>query len=200
MFPAQGCSRGLAVLRVASTCSSSALPRHFGSRGSAFGKNRQGTKFAPPPKIQFKTLLLKFYRIAHPDTMRASFPKCANVNDSSFQVLNGILDSVKTFNSYPARMQQSVNFYVKVNGSAEPQPVQLQINTPGGDCRKVFQRSFQHFFTNVGVLEPYASFEWGEEYFPNEQGTIADNKYGHHDGGEEEDVDGFGQQHAQHRR
>jgi hypothetical protein len=113
----------------------------------------------------------KLYRSSHPDTLTAAFPKLASVNGESYQVLNDVLGTIKVVNSYPPKMQKTIPFYVKMEGKSTPTKVDLVINAPGGDCRKVFQRSFHQFFVSAGILNKFEKFDWGTEYFPNEVGN-----------------------------
>jgi len=115
----------------------------------------------------------KLYRSSHPDILTASHPKLAAVNSESYQVLNDILGTIKEVNSYPPKIMQTIPFYVKTAGSKSPIKIDLLINTPGGDCRKVFQRTFEQFFVTAGILKKQEKFDWGTDYFPNEVGTIS---------------------------
>jgi hypothetical protein len=154
---------------------------HFSSR-----KERRSSRFATkiasinpaaavdPDIPDFAGLLRQFYKKTHPDLLRAAQPVYADVNDISWQTLNGILSTIKESNSYPPRMIQDIPFYLRA-----PPPdqgtficAQLQIRTDGGDCRKKFTLTLQQFFVASGISAD-GRFHWGAEYFPLPTGSQA---------------------------
>ena len=138
--------------------------------------NRYGGSFAAKSTPTFKSLLMKFYRVSHPDVLSSTFPKEATVNSNSLQVLNNVLGIIKQCNTYPPKTTQVIPFYVSIKGNDKPIKIDLIINTPGGDCRKVLQKSFEKFFTTAGILEKFGKFDWGTDYFPNEVSNDLERK------------------------
>lgn len=125
---------------------------------------------------QFSTLLRKFYRQTHPDLLRASHPSCADINDKSWQVLNGVLSTLKECNSYPPRMIQSIPFYMRVIETEHADSrihngmscLELNIVTGGGDCKKQLTKTMQQFF-QTSKISSDGKFEWDRAYFPLEK-------------------------------
>lgn len=125
---------------------------------------------------QFSTLLRKFYRQTHPDLLRASHPSCADINDKSWQVLNGILSTLKECNSFPPRMIQSIPFYMRVIETEHADSrihndmscLELNIVTGGGDCKKQLTKTMQQFF-QTSKISLDGKFEWDKAYFPLEK-------------------------------
>jgi len=124
----------------------------------------------------FSALLRKFYRQTHPDLLRASHPRCAEINDKSWQVLNGILSTLKERNSYPPRMIQSIPFYMRVIETEHADShihndmscLELNIVTGGGDCKKQLTKTMQQFFL-TSKISLDGKFEWDRAYFPLEK-------------------------------
>jgi len=125
---------------------------------------------------KFSALLRKFYRQTHPDLLRATHPSYADINDKSWQVLNGILSTVKECNSYPPRTTKSIPFYMKGKGTEhhstnhkhdEMLCLELTIVTGGGDCKRQFTKTLQHFFV-ASEISTDGRFIWDKEYFPIE--------------------------------
>ena len=117
---------------------------------------------------QFAGLLRQFYKQSHPDLLRASHTEYADLNDQSWQMLNGILSTIKEVNSYPPRMSKVIPFYMK--SKEEPtglKKVELRLRTGGGDCKKQFTVTLQDFFVESGISAD-GKFVWGKEYFPSE--------------------------------
>lgn len=166
------CMRLTAAVRLVG---SSGCSRQLSSNAATTPKReprRYGVKTNALKNNTFKTCMNKLYRTSHPDILTASFPQLASVNSESYQVLNDILGTIKEVNSYPVKMQQTIPIYVKKEGTNVPVKIDLVIKTPGGDCRKVFQRAFEQFFVAAGILQRKEKFDWGTEYFPNEVGTV----------------------------
>ncbi len=110
---------------------------------------------------QFTDLLKKLYMRSHPDLLRASDPEKAAINDSSMQVLNGILTTVKAQTEFPTANLQTIPFYVRKSNSVEL--INLTLKTAGGDSRHQLARCFEDFFGRAGIAE--GKFQWGKDYF-----------------------------------
>mmetsp|Transcript_55165 Transcript_55165/g.108959 ORF Transcript_55165/g.108959 Transcript_55165/m.108959 type:complete len:175 (+) Transcript_55165:56-580(+) len=135
---------------------------------------KSGKSTSKGPKIRavempkFAELLRKFYKLTHPDLLRASSPELADINDQSWQTLNNVLSTIKTVNAYPPRMKQSIPFHMRSQESDSGyKPVVLTISTGGGDCKKQFGVTMKNFFKASGI-SPDGNFIWGKEYFPTE--------------------------------
>lgn len=117
----------------------------------------------------FHELLRQLYRKSHPDLLRASHPQFAEVNDSSMQLLNGILSTIKKYNEYPAQIVKTIPFHIRDGEVIKL--AHLRIQTAGGDCRRSLSTSFQNFFLDVGITnkETGGSFSWGKDYFPTSE-------------------------------
>jgi hypothetical protein len=89
----------------------------------------------------------------------------AALNDQSFQLLNGVLSSVKSTTEFPPAMKHNIPFYVRREGSYNK--INLNIVTGGGDCRHSLKRSFEDFFRASGIHD--GPFLWGRDYFPDEE-------------------------------
>lgn len=115
---------------------------------------------------EFQVLLRQLYRRSHPDLLRASHPEAAEVNDSSMQLLNGILSTVKKFNQFPAQIVKTIPFNVKSGDQITL--TNLKIQTAGGDCKRALTLSFREFFFETGIIDSKvgAQFSWGKDYFP----------------------------------
>ena len=111
---------------------------------------------------EFKSLLRKLYLAAHPDLLRSDHPELSNVNNSSMQKLNGILNTIKSPNSFPTAGCEEIPFYIKLNG--EFRRIDLLLQTAGGDCRNQLASAFEIFFARAGISA--GKFSWGDEYFP----------------------------------
>ena len=125
---------------------------------------------------EFQVLLRQLYRKSHPDLLRASHPEAAEVNDSSMQLLNGILSTIKKFNQFPAQIVKTIPFHIK-NGD-QVTVVSLKIQTAGGDCRRSLTGSFRNFFYDSGIIGSNvgAQFSWGKDYFPKVPGENDDEE------------------------
>lgn len=116
----------------------------------------------PIETVRFSHLLRQFYKKAHPDILRGSHPVQADVNDTSFQLLNGILSTIKEDNGYPPRMMRTIPFHLmEKNGIVVRE---LHIKTAGGDCKKQLRKTFEAFFQETGISK--GQFTWDKEYFP----------------------------------
>lgn len=115
---------------------------------------------------EFHDLLRKLYRKSHPDLLRATHPEFAVVNDSSMQLLNGILSTIKKYNEYPPLLVKSIPFHVR-NGE-KIEVFNLKIKTAGGDSQRALTTSFKDFFLASGItsIESGTDFAWGKNYFP----------------------------------
>ena len=102
-------------------------------------------------------------------------PAYAEANDQSFQLLNGILSTVKLSNEFPPSINQSITFYVRTKAEPSINPptgsftqIKLTVRTTGGDCRNILQKSFQSLFEQAGLGS--GPFLWGKDYFPSSSG------------------------------
>jgi hypothetical protein len=116
-----------------------------------------------PNKPSLQSLLRGLYRRAHPDVIRHSEPDLADVNNSSMQVLNGVLSTLKVANSFPPRLSQHIPFHVKSGDTIVK--YELKLVTAGGDSRRQLTTSFVEFFREAGILEG-KEFAWDKEYYP----------------------------------
>ena len=90
----------------------------------------------------------------------------ANQNDESFQVLNGILSTIKA-NEYPPQIVKRIPFNLRSqNGGNDFVQIELVLKTAGGDSRKSLTNSFTAFFEKAGLLAHGTKFKWSKEYFP----------------------------------
>lgn len=120
----------------------------------------------------FKSLLREFYKLAHPDLIRAGNPTAADINDQSFQELNGVISTIKGSVEYPPAMIKTIQFHVVNRKDNTTNIVQLRLKTGGGDSKKQLARCFTEFFVNVGVLDRNISnFKWNDEFFPPYEGS-----------------------------
>jgi hypothetical protein len=103
----------------------------------------------------------KLYMKSHPDLLRAISDEKASINDSSMQIVNGILSTVKENKEFPVASTQSIPFYVRQGTEYELK--QLRIRTGGGDCRHQLAACFEEFFAETGIYE--GKFNWGNDYF-----------------------------------
>lgn len=129
-----------------------------------FGKSRDPQDAVVLP--EFHDLLRILYRKSHPDLLRATNPEFAVVNDSSMQLLNGILSTIKKHNEYPPMLVKSIPFHVR-NGE-KIEVFNLKIKTAGGDSQRALKTSFKDFFLASGItsVESGVDFAWGKNYFP----------------------------------
>lgn len=159
-------------------------------------RSLSGTSGAPdsalkPPK--FADLMRTIYKRAHPDLLRAKYPKEAENNSDSLQVINSILTTIKSFNSFPPQIVKQIPLVLLPeggNGDKELVYVRLSIKTAGGECRNSLTSSFTDLFLQAGLLDqnvenrvdnrklkgkkkgkkakkaPLSLFEWNAEYFP----------------------------------
>lgn len=132
-----------------------------------FGKIRHPQEAVVLP--EFHDLLRTLYRKSHPDLLRATHPEFAVVNDSSMQLLNGILSSIKKHNDYPPMLVKSIPFHVR-NGE-KIEVFNLKIKTAGGDSQRALKTSFKDFFLASGIttVESGIDFTWGKNYFPTSE-------------------------------
>lgn len=91
------------------------------------------------------------------------------------QILNGVLSSIKTFNTFPPQIVKNIPFHF-LTEAKRIKVVELQIRTAGGECRKSLTNSFTLFFENAGVLDQgersrkgHVAFVWDKDYFPEEE-------------------------------
>lgn len=127
-----------------------------------------GSKQAVPPTVEaprFSVLLKQLYKRTHPDLLRSRCAVSAEHNDKQWQVLNGILSSVRgDVGEYPRAISQTMTLYLL--GATTLEPVQLRIQTAGGDCKRSLTKSFTDLFLSAKILkenQPEIIFE--DDYF-----------------------------------
>ena len=81
----------------------------------------------------FSSLMRLFYKQSHPDLLRSTASDCADINDQSMQVLNGILSTLKEDNAYPPRMVKNIPFYLLRKQTR----IQPPTSTDGGGSAEV---------------------------------------------------------------
>jgi len=114
----------------------------------------------------FMPLMRQIYKKVHPDLLRNSHPELARVNDTSMQVLNGVLSTIKEFGEYPPQIIKNIPFHM-LDGNGATQLVSLRIMTAGGECKRQLTECFGVFFRETGVLSSaHDTFRWDKEYFP----------------------------------
>ena len=124
-------------------------------------KELEKEKLATLP--DFQKLIREVYKKAHPDILYSTYPKEASVNDSSMQILNGIMTTLKSSEEYPPATRKKIPFYIKVsNSKLECKYLDIQIG--GGYCKKQLTKSFEVFFADCGIHN--GSFSWNNSYFP----------------------------------
>ena len=114
------------------------------------------------PGMKFSTVLKQLYKRTHPDLLRSKCETSAEHNDKSWQVLNGILSTVKE-SAYPPAINKQVKLFMSSPTGLEP--VELRIQTAGGDCRRSLTKSFSELFVNAKLLKVDDTIVWDEEYF-----------------------------------
>lgn len=131
------------------------------------GKAESATSDAQGETVvpEFALLLRQLYRRSHPDLLRHSHPEFAKVNDTSMQLLNSVLSTIKRPNQYPPRMIQDIPFYLKNGADGSYDKYTLEIRTAGGECKRQLTRTFQTFFAAT-QLSNEGKFVWSKEYFP----------------------------------
>lgn len=132
-----------------------------------FNNDQDGDNINQLP--DFHNLLRQLYRRAHPDLLRHTYPEIADINDSSMQILNGVLSNIKTFNEFPPAIIKTIPFHLK-NSAGELECKYLNIRTAGGHCKRQLTNTFEIFFIETGITgkegAEIGKFQWGKEYFP----------------------------------
>lgn len=132
---------------------------------------------------------------SHPDLLRAKHPDAAHRNEEGLQIINGILSTIKSFNSYPPQLIKRIPLtLLPEKDGNELIQCSLDIKTGGGECKKSLTSSFSDLFQQAGLLDESSSlhqdigeipenkkkkkrkgkkagnaappFTWNEEYFP----------------------------------
>lgn len=135
-------------------------------RGPGDGKGRKGKHLADAVQQvdlpEFSSLMREMYKKGHPDIVRSADKAKSEINDNSFQVLNGILTTIKT-TAYPPQIIQTIPFYLKTETGLRC--TELHVKTAGGECKRQVTKSFSDFFIASGIA-PSGQFKWSKEYFP----------------------------------
>ena len=158
-----GGGRGLAVMSRAQARRRENLAR-LKQAPSTAGAEGAASTTAPT----FSALLRQLYKKTHPDLLRSKCATSAEHNDKQWQLLNGILSTIKEGGAYPPAINQHVKLFMA--GPAGLEPVELRIQTAGGDCEKALTRSFAELFTGARLFSPGAEhvFAWDADYFKRE--------------------------------
>lgn len=138
--------------------------REFSSRQrSRYGG---GSRLKPDANLpDFKSILRQFYKKAHPDLIRAFSAEAAEANDKSFQVLNGVLSTIKGTDEYPPAMHKTLQFYL-LRSETSLARIDLNLRTAGGDSKNQLAKCFSQFFMSAGVLDKaVGNFKWNDEFF-----------------------------------
>jgi len=149
--------RGLATVSRAQQRKREALQRLRGtSKQTADGPTEEAPRFS--------VLLKQLYKRTHPDLLRSRCAVSADHNDKQWQVLNGILSSVRgDAGEYPRAISQTMTLYLL---GATLEPVQLRIQTAGGDCKRSLTKSFTDLFLSAKILQPgQPEIVFEEDYF-----------------------------------
>jgi hypothetical protein len=129
---------------------------------SAAAKSGSEDKHVP----NFKALLHKFYKAGHPDLLRSISPQKAEQNTASFQILNGILTSIKEADGHPAQTVKNITFHLISSNGTDIEKATLSVRTGGGDSRRTLTKSFSSFYKDAGFGD--GNFTWDDEYFREE--------------------------------
>ncbi len=114
----------------------------------------------------FNGLLRKFLKRSHPDLIKHSHPEYFDVNTTSLQVLNDILEIAKTPGKHPSMITKDLTFYIRdAKVSSKVLPHTLKIRTSGGHCRSSLTENFEEFFRITQITDGDGKFYWNEEYF-----------------------------------
>ena len=131
---------------------------------------------------------------SHPDLLRAKYPEAADRNEEGLQIINGILSTIKAFNSYPPQLIKRIPLTLLPEGDEkELLQCSLEIKTGGGECKNSLTTSFSDLFLQAGLLQTSFDlpqergklqkkrkrkgkkagnvaplFAWNDEYFPEE--------------------------------
>lgn len=111
----------------------------------------------------FQSLIRQLYKRSHPDILRANNPESAIINDSSMQILNSMLTTIKSFNEHPPALNMKIPFHIKNNKNNKLECKNLVLKTAGGYCKKQITASFEQFFIECDIG---SKFVWNKEYFP----------------------------------
>lgn len=105
---------------------------------------------------EFQTLLRNLYKRSHPDLLRGNHPDIADINDSSMQILNGVLSTIKT-SEFPPAIIKKLPFWIKDPKSGQLVCKMLNIQTAGGYSKNQLTACFEEFFES--------KFTWGKDYW-----------------------------------
>jgi hypothetical protein len=168
-------SRGSRTMRGVRCISARAKRARYAARNAALKEEEQSTLKDLP---KFQTLMRAMYRKVHPDLLKASHPELSKVNDSSMQILNSVITSIKKYNDFPPQIVKSIPFYIIDDGEARL--LQLRILTAGGECQKSLTKSFAGFFAEAGILmiednnNKTPAFIWDKDFFPKEESEYSE--------------------------
>jgi len=107
-------------------------------------------------KPDFQSLLRNLYKKSHPDLLRGSNPDIADINDSSMQILNGVLTTIKT-SEFPPAIMKKLPFWTKDAKTGQLVCKMLNIQTAGGYSKNQLTACFEQFFES--------KFTWGKDYW-----------------------------------
>ena len=100
-----------------------------------------GTNAKPLPL--FADLMRAITKRSHPDLLRAKYPEAADRNEKGLQVINGILSTIKAFNSYPPQLIKRIPLTLLPEGDeTELLQCSLEIKTGGGECKRALLLAF----------------------------------------------------------
>jgi len=110
----------------------------------------------------FQSLLRNLYKKSHPDLLRGSNPDIADINDSSMQILNGVLSTIKT-SEFPPAIMKKLPFWTKDAKTGQLVCKMLNIQTAGGYSKNQLTACFEQFFES--------KFTWGKDYWVEKNGN-----------------------------
>ena len=121
---------------------------------------------AQPASASFSHLLRQLYKKTHPDLLRSKCASSAEHNDKQWQVVNGILSTVKEGGAYPPAISSHISLFMNAP-TGRLETVDVRIHTAGGDCQRALTRSFTDLFVAARLFPPgqAPAFAWDPEYF-----------------------------------
>lgn len=164
MFNFRGATRSTYIRSFARSLANVQISRAQQRKRELLQKLKKGDNSGVSPSShKFGHLLKQLYKKTHPDLLRSTCAISASHNDKQWQVLNGILSTIKD-NQYPPAIRSQMSLFL--HGSSTPlQSVQLTIHTAGGDCKRSLTKSFSELFAQASLLTATAEFEWDSDYF-----------------------------------
>ena len=132
--------------------------------GQGIGPPDWGYKKNPGPKAPpLKKVLRQFTAKVHPDLFGA-YPDLRETNDSSLQVLQGILAGAKSGekDDYLAVQRHEVEFFLRTGENGNFLRVPLILEVKGAHSKHVLGRQLAKLFHFAGLP---TNFAWGSEYW-----------------------------------